>query len=89
MSCNYNNKRGKTYKPHNKNNNSNFKFNKIKKSIEDSIFYIGNNKQATDFDTNFEFIVNYIKKTYVYGNDIAETLRTQVKKEDNDISWNL
>ena len=62
-------------KKSNKFNNNSSNINKTKKSIEDCVFYPGSNKQAGDFDTNYEFIVNHIKKTHTYGNDVAETLR--------------
>ena len=63
----------------NKNNNKNRNFSKKKKGIEDYVFYIGSNKQASDFETTREYILNHIKRTYEYGRDISETLRTQVK----------
>ena len=48
---------------------------KKKKTLEDYYFYVGSDKQASDFETTYEFMVNHIKRTYVRGNDIAETLR--------------
>ena len=80
---NYNNRR----KKFNKFNNNSSNNNKTKKSIEDCVFYPGSNKQAGDFDTNYEFIVNHIKKTCTCGNDIAETLRKLKRMEDNDKAW--
>ena len=47
-----------------------------KKGIEDYTFYIGTSKQASDYEETSEFIINYIKRTFQHGNDIAETLRT-------------
>ena len=49
---------------------------KKKKSIEDYFFYVGSSKQASDFETTAEFLVNYVKKTFDSGHDIAEALRT-------------
>jgi hypothetical protein len=49
---------------------------KKKKSIEDYFFYVGSSKQASDFETTSEFLVNYVKKTFNRGNDVAEALRT-------------
>jgi hypothetical protein len=49
---------------------------KKKKSIEDYFFYVGSSKQASDFETASEFLVNYVKKTFDRGNDVAEALRT-------------
>ena len=48
---------------------------KKKKSLEDYYFYVGSSKQASDFETTYEYLVNYIKRTYSRGNDIAEALR--------------
>ena len=49
---------------------------KKKKSIDDYYFYIGSSKQASDYEMTVEFVINYIKKTFTQGNDIAESLRT-------------
>ena len=48
---------------------------KKKKTIEDYYFYVGSSKQASDFETTSEFLVNHVKKTFDRGNDIAEALR--------------
>ena len=45
----------------NKKNNNNKNFSKRKKGIEDYVFYIGSNKQASDFETAREYILNHIK----------------------------
>ena len=49
---------------------------KKKKTIEDYFFYVGSSKQASDFETTSEFLINHVKKTFDRGNDIAEALRT-------------
>ena len=36
---------------------------------------MGSSKQASDFETIYTFLFNYIKRTYDRGNDIAEALR--------------
>ena len=63
-----------------KNKNTNKKFNKAfthkKKGIDEYNFYIGTSKQASDYEVTSEFIINYIKRTFQHGNDIAESLRT-------------
>ena len=63
-----------------KNRNTNKKFNKSyalkKKGIDDYNFYIGASKQALDNEVTSEFIIDYIKRTFQRGNDIAESLRT-------------
>ena len=58
---------------------------KSKKKIEDYCFYVGSSKQASDFETTNEFILNYIKKTYSRGNDISEALRKL--EEPNTDNW--
>ena len=58
---------------------------KSKKSINNQIFQIGTNKQASEYETTAEFVINYIKRTFEHGNDIAETLRTL--KNQNTESW--
>jgi superfamily II DNA/RNA helicase len=49
---------------------------KKKKTIEDYFFYVGSSKQASDFETTSELLINYVKKTFDRGNDVAEALRT-------------
>ena len=46
-----------------------------KKELKDYIYYTGSNRQASDFKTTTEFIINYIKDEFTHGNDIAEALR--------------
>jgi hypothetical protein len=46
-----------------------------KKSIKDYFFYVGSSKQASDFETTSEFLINHVKKTFERGNDVAEALR--------------
>ena len=47
-----------------------------KKSTKKTVFYIRFYIQAVDFETTNKFIINYIKKTYAYGNNISELLRS-------------
>ena len=54
---------------------------KQKKGINDYQFYIGTNKQASEYENASEFMINYIKRTFDRGNDIAETLRTLTMQE--------
>ena len=58
--------------------NKNFKKsnNVRRKNIDDYSFYVGTSKQASDFKISSEFIINYIKRTFERGNDIAKSLRT-------------
>ena len=65
------------------NNRSNGNGTKKKKTLEDHCFYVGSKKQASDFEVTYEFLVNYIKRTYDRGNDIAEALRNMRLPETN------
>ena len=47
-----------------------------KKSLEDYMFYLGSSKQASDYETTAEYLINHIQETYDYGEDIAESLYT-------------
>ena len=71
----------------NKHGNKNFYEgqNRRNRSIEDYIFYLGTNKQASDYEVSSEFILNYIKRTFERGNNIAESLRTLTKLDTK--SW--
>jgi hypothetical protein len=64
--------------------NTSTKETKKKKSIEDYFFYVGSSKQASDFETTSEFLVNYVKKTFDRGNDVAEAPRT-LTPEDTEL----
>jgi hypothetical protein len=44
---------------------------KKKKTIEDHTFYIGSSKQAVDYTTTANYVVNHIKKEFIRGNDMA------------------
>jgi hypothetical protein len=66
-------------KPHVVNNEP-----KKKKTIEDFYFYVGSSKQASDFETTSEFLINHVKKTFERGNDIAEALR-MLKPQDTEL----
>lgn len=54
-----------------------------KKTLSDSIYYLGSAKQAADFETTTEFLINHIKKTFNFGNDIGTELETY---EEFDLS---
>ena len=45
-----------------------------KKTLADYTYYLGNSRQASDYETTTEFIINHIKKTYTDGKDIAKAL---------------
>ena len=54
------------------------------KEIKDYQFYIGTNKKEAEYKIAAEFIINYIKRTFKMGNDIAETLRTLIIQNTNE-----
>ena len=60
------------------------KGNKPKKEIKDYQFYIRTNKQVAEYKIVAEFIINYIKRTFEMGNDIAETLRALSIQNTNE-----
>ena len=62
------------------NNNNNKKSSFKKKTIEDYVFYIGSNKQASDYEVTVEFILNHFKMTCQDSNDIAESIEKETKK---------
>jgi hypothetical protein len=45
-----------------------------KKSLQDYVYYLGSPKQASDFTTTTEYIINYIRRMFTQGNDIANNL---------------
>jgi hypothetical protein len=79
---NNNNGRGNR---NNNNNNKDFKSTNKKKTLEDYYFYVGSAKQASNYESAADFIINHIKKEYDRGRDIAEPLR-DLTKPDTD-TW--
>ena len=49
---------------------------KKKQFVTDYSYYLGSAKQASDYETTTEFLINYIKKLYDYGNDIGTALES-------------
>ena len=49
------------------------------------VYYTGSTKQASDYKTTTEFIINFIKGKFNYGSDIVELLRN-LKYEDT-VKW--
>jgi Reverse transcriptase (RNA-dependent DNA polymerase) len=56
-----------------------------KKTLSDYIYYLGSAKQAADYDTTTEYILNHIIKTFTFGNDIATALSDE-NGNDYDMS---
>ena len=50
---------------------------RTKKTLQDHVYYLRSVKQASNYKTTTEFIVNHIKKTFNYGSDIATALETE------------
>jgi hypothetical protein len=69
----------------NRNNNKDSKATNKKKTLEDYYFYVGSAKQASNYESAADFIINHIKKEYDRGRDIAESLH-ELKKPDTD-TW--
>ena len=60
---------------------------KHKKTMEDYYLYVGSTKQASNFKTTAEFLLNYIQRTFEEGFNIAEALQTL--RELNTTQWAL
>ena len=60
-----------------------------KKTLEEYVFYVGTSTQASDYETTAEFLINYVKRTFDRGNDVAETLRNLTKLETETWKPNL
>jgi hypothetical protein len=45
-----------------------------KKTLSDYQYYLGSAKQASDYEKTTEFLINYIRKTFTFGNDIGTAL---------------
>ena len=45
-----------------------------RRRLEDHVFNFGLAKNASEFNTNARFIINYIRRTYDEGRDIADAL---------------
>ena len=54
-----------------------------RKSLADHVFYIGSAKQASDYIVVSQFVINHIKKTFEYGEDIGKALED---REDVDLT---
>ena len=46
----------------------------VKKTVNDYVYYVGSSKQASDYEVTTEFLINHIKKTFDYGDDISAAL---------------
>jgi hypothetical protein len=55
-------------------------------SIKDYNYYLGSAKQASNYETTTEFLINYIVKTFEYGNDIGQQALRELEYPHPD-SW--
>ena len=46
------------------------------KSLKDYVYYIGSATQAADYETTTEYLINYIRKTFPFGDDVSTALET-------------
>jgi hypothetical protein len=66
-----------------KNNNSTSKnssgnsseYKPSKKTLADHVYFNGSAKQAVDYQTTTDYIINHITKTFEFGSDIAFALK--------------
>ena len=65
---------GNNTRSNNTNNNNTSSTKSKPKTLADHQYYVGSAKQATDYVTVTNFIINYIKKNYNRGEDIAKAL---------------
>ena len=52
-----------------------------RKSLSDHVYYVGSAKQASDFVTVTNYLINYIRKNFKKGNDIALALETYTETD--------
>jgi len=52
-----------------------------KETVKEYYYYIGSSKKASDYKTTSEYIINYIKKTFNRGNNVAKALQTLVRTD--------
>jgi hypothetical protein len=55
-----------------------------KKTLTDYNYYLGSAKQASDYENTTDFLINYIKKTYDDGEDVATALK-ELKELQTDL----
>ena len=46
-----------------------------KKTLQDYSYHLGSAKQSSDFESTTEYMINHMKSTFEYGQDIALTLQ--------------
>ena len=71
------NNRGRRGPSHKKNKNKDQKNTPKRKTLADHIYHVGSAKQASDYVTVTNFIVNYVRRTFDKGDDIARALEDE------------
>ena len=56
---------------------------KLKKELKDYYYYTGSSRQASDYESTTDFVINHIKGNFAEGQDIAESLKS-MKYEDTE-----
>jgi hypothetical protein len=46
------------------------------KTVSDSIYYLGSAKQAADYESTMDFLINHSKKRFNFGNNIGMSIET-------------
>jgi hypothetical protein len=54
-------KKGNTYKP-------------TKNNLSEIFYYLGSARQAADYESTTEFLINHIKQTFEFGNNVETAL---------------
>jgi hypothetical protein len=46
-----------------------------KKTLSDYQYYLGSARQASDYEKMTEYLINHIKKSFAFGNDVGTALK--------------
>ena len=76
--------KGKGYKGNKKTQDKSKNVKDTKKELSDCVYYLGSAKQASDYETTTEYLINHVKKTFEYGNDIGTALM-DLQEPDSDL----
>jgi hypothetical protein len=74
-----------------KGNNSNkgYQFKPTKRTLVDNVYYLGSVKQAYDYESTTDILINYVKKTFDYGKAIGTVLETLQEVDLNEFKPSL
>ena len=82
---NNNNRRNNQNNNRSQRNNQNKEFKGDCDDLKGKVYFIGNMKQADNYNNTTEAILSYIQRTYDYGNDVMEALEALEEKDFNDL----